>query len=61
MKVSCNLGCNLGFFGLLAIAFIVLKLCGVISWSWWVVVLPVLVPVFVMVIFFALWIWATSR
>lgn len=28
---------GIGFFGLLTIAFIVLKLCGVISWSWiWV-------------------------
>lgn len=33
-KVTVN-GC--GFSGLLTIAFIVLKLCGVISWSWlWV-------------------------
>ena len=28
---------GIGFCGLLAIAFIVLKLCGVIAWSWlWV-------------------------
>lgn len=28
---------GIGFFGLLTIAFIVLKLCGVIAWSWiWV-------------------------
>lgn len=28
---------GIGFFGLLTIAFIVLKLCDVISWSWiWV-------------------------
>lgn len=28
---------GIGFFGLLTIAFIVLKLCGVINWSWiWV-------------------------
>lgn len=28
---------GVGFFGLLTIAFIVLKLCGVINWSWiWV-------------------------
>lgn len=35
-------GC--GFLGLLQIAFIVLKLCGVITWSWGLVLLP-------------LWIW----
>jgi len=33
-KITNN---GIGFFGLLTIAFIVLKLCGVISWSWiWV-------------------------
>ena len=26
--------------GLLGIAFIVLKLCNVINWSWWIVTLP---------------------
>jgi hypothetical protein len=29
-----------GVVGLLQIAFIVLKLCHVISWSWWIVLLP---------------------
>lgn len=28
------------FTGLLTIAFIVLKLCGVIAWSWWWVLAP---------------------
>lgn len=31
---------GVGFFGLLQIAFIVLKLCGVIKWSWWAVLIP---------------------
>lgn len=30
---------GIGFVGLLTIALIVLKLCGVIDWSWWVVIL----------------------
>lgn len=30
-----------GFVGLLAVAFIVLKLCGVIDWSWWWVLSPI--------------------
>ena len=30
---------GIGFVGLLTIALIVLKLCGVIEWSWWVVIL----------------------
>lgn len=32
-----------GFCGLLTIAFIVLKLCNVISWSWFWVCFPVIV------------------
>lgn len=32
---------GIGFFGLLQIAFIVLKLCGVINWSWWWVFCPI--------------------
>lgn len=31
---------GIGFFGILAITFIILKLCGVIKWSWWLVLLP---------------------
>lgn len=26
--------------GMLGTSFVVLKLCGVINWSWWLVVLP---------------------
>lgn len=32
---------GIGFFGLLGVAFIVLKLCNVIAWSWWLVLLPI--------------------
>lgn len=32
---------GIGFVGLLAIAFIVLKLCGVIDWSWLWVLAPI--------------------
>ena len=34
-------GGGIGFAGLLAIVFIVLKLCGVISWSWLWVLSPI--------------------
>ena len=34
---------------LLQIVFVVLKLCGVIDWSWWIVLLPTLVPVALMI------------
>ena len=32
---------GVGFFGLLTIAFIVLKLTGYITWSWWWVLSPI--------------------
>lgn len=31
---------GVSFLGLLFIAFLVLKLCGVINWSWWWVTAP---------------------
>lgn len=36
---------GIGFCGLLAIAFIVLKLCGVIAWSWLWVLSPLWIPI----------------
>ena len=36
---------GIGFCGLLAIAFIVLKLCGVITWSWLWVLSPLWIPI----------------
>lgn len=36
---------GIGFFGLLGVAFIVLKLCKVINWSWWLILLPIYGPV----------------
>jgi hypothetical protein len=30
----------MGFFSTLTLIFIVLKLTGVIAWSWWIVLLP---------------------
>jgi hypothetical protein len=39
-----NSNSGIGFFGLLTIAFIVLKLCSVINWSWFWVLSPTLIP-----------------
>ena len=36
--------------GLLLVAFIVLKLCGVIDWSWWWVLSPVWISVGLVVV-----------
>jgi len=35
-----------GLFGVLQLIFITLKLCNVITWSWWVVFWPCYVPLF---------------
>ena len=40
-----------GILGLLGIAFVVLKLVGVIDWSWWWVTLPFYVPLILLIIF----------
>lgn len=34
---------GIGFLPLLAIVFIVLKLTNVINWSWWLVLLPLII------------------
>ena len=39
-----NKDTKLGFAGVLTIVFIVLKLTGYISWSWWWVLAPVWIP-----------------
>lgn len=36
---------GIGFFGVLTIVFVVLKLCAVINWSWWLVLLPLYAPI----------------
>lgn len=40
---------KVGFLGVLTIVFIVLKLTGVIVWSWWWVVAPMWLPIAVIV------------
>ena len=40
---------GIGFSGLLAICFIVLKLCGIIQWSWWWVLAPIWIPFLIVV------------
>lgn len=38
--------------GLLGIAFVVLKLCGVIDWSWWWVTSPFWIPLAIVAVVF---------
>ena len=37
----------IGFFGLLTLIFITLKLTGYIDWSWWLVLMPLFIPVII--------------
>lgn len=50
-KTVTNTG--IGFSGLLTIAFIILKLCGVINWSWWWVLSPIIISTCISVIIIA--------
>lgn len=45
---------GIGFVGLLTIVFVVLKLCGVINWSWWWVLSPILIKLSLLLFFFCL-------
>ena len=41
---------EIGFAGLLTIVFIILKLCGIITWSWWWVLSPLWISTILWVI-----------
>lgn len=41
---------GLTFSGLLQVAFIVLKLCKVINWSWWWVLSPLWISIILLII-----------
>lgn len=41
---------GIGFCGLLGIVFITLKLLGVISWSWGLVLAPIWIPIIAVII-----------
>ena len=40
-KSSSSSSSGIGFFGLLGVCFIVLKVLKLITWSWWIVLLPI--------------------
>ena len=51
-KHSSSSSAGIGFSGLLAIAFIILKLCGVINWSWLWVLSPLWISFIVGIVVF---------
>lgn len=54
MKEINNNNYGVTFVGLLQVAFIVLKLCNVINWSWWLVMLPAIISGGFIVVLFIL-------
>jgi hypothetical protein len=44
-KTSTPTSGGIGFFGLLTVVFITLKLTHVIAWSWWWVLAPLIAPI----------------
>lgn len=55
MSNDSSTNSGIGFLGVLAILFITLKLCKVITWSWWLVLFPLygpLLAVLIIIFFF---------
>jgi len=44
-KVTIHVGGGLSFASALTITFIILKLCNIITWSWWWVTAPIWLPI----------------
>ena len=47
-QMTTSTGISLGV--ILSIIFMVLKLCGVITWSWWYVLAPILIEIGIVII-----------
>lgn len=57
---SENNGSGIGFLGVLQIIFIVLKLCNVLQWSWWMVFIPAYISVgltIILIVIAIIWDW----
>lgn len=52
---------GIGFFGLLTLLFIGLKLGGVIAWSWWWVLAPLWIPVALAVVIWVITLLIVGR
>ena len=49
-------GGGITFIGLLQVAFIVLKLCGVVTWPWAMVLIPLWIDIAIVAIVLIIWI-----
>lgn len=59
-KGSSSSSSGIGVVGLLGVAFVVLKLTGVIDWSWWWVTLPFWGGFALAILIIMLFLWAAS-
>jgi len=50
-NVKVNNTGGIGFFGLLTLIFITLKLTNYIDWSWWWVLAPMWIPIVLVLLF----------
>jgi len=60
-----NSSSGIGVFGLLGVAFVVLKLTNYIDWSWWYVTLPfwggIALAIFILIITFLVFLFKRKR
>jgi len=60
-----NSSSGIGVFGLLGVAFVVLKLTNYIDWSWWYVTLPfwggIVLGIFILIITFLVYLFKIKR
>jgi hypothetical protein len=56
---SSSSSAGIGFFGLLTIVFITLKLTGYIAWSWWWVLSPIWISWLVVLLFIVIFVGVT--
>ena len=60
-KNSSSSSAGIGFIGVLQVAFIILKLCGVITWKWAWVLSPMWISTLaVVIVIFLLWVFLIS-
>lgn len=62
MSESSSTSGGIGISGVLFVVFLVLKLIGVIDWSWWWVTAPLWIPVILLVAYaIVLWVIYKNR
>lgn len=54
MEKKYSASSGIGLFEVLGVVFIVLKLCGVIDWSWWWVTAPIWIPIVLVFVIIAI-------